>query len=1156
MGKIMKYFVATAFSLAAAFVISHSVYAANYYIAPNGDDSNSGSESAPFQSLMQAQSAASSGDTVYIRGGEYHDFQIAKTDSNYNYVNHFNKDGISYEAYPGDERPVFNFENVPTNLRVAAFFVADGVTGLKFKGFDVTGVKVGDQKQSEVFRVRGQATIEHVVAHDNEAIGFYYTGYGSGTVRDSDAYNNIGPTDTSASNTDGFGAHANSVSFINDRAWNNSDDGFDSISSHAPVLYDHSWSFNNRGNQDGIGDQNGFKVGGYSYRTSGFPDPMPVHTVQYCLSVNNGANGFYANHQPGQSATWTNNTAYNNGNANFNMLERVSQTDINNIPGYREILHNNISYGGTLVANSESSAEKITNNSWTIDGGLEINDEDFVSLDTSQLSAPRKADGSLPDVTFMLPVESSRLYENGLGYLADKASIDSESDFDSEHVKFDFGSAENEAKGYIGVSADTAYTEDKGYGFLGLGPNGYLEDSRSDGFVMQAGQEIKLQDVTNQPHKKVKANDDAVAVTESDMPIRFAVSVAPNTYYKVKVTLTGADPSKDAIINLFSEKRHMLLTEKVIPAGARFSYEFNVNVQNVYSKVTGTYIDKMLNIAVNGENAAIASAEISQLKQGKTLWVLGDSTVNDQTAPLPYFRLQNYSGVGAALSKYMGPDIAVSNHAESGLDDYTSRKHFDQFKDRIQPGDYVYFEFGHNHKTDGPTGYYNGISYYYNYVHQKGANFIVVGPIDRHRAYQYDASTNEWTSTLEGFSAIGKQYVDERVAAGAKDIAFVDLNKPSLEWYSQLCESLGEGAESTDYYFRGIQGGTVDGTHPNDAGVDHFANMFIESAEAIIHTNHNTPQAKVLAKLLKGARNETPYMVPASITNLGPAPNSAYPQPYETTAAPFPLVINAIDKDTDGKIVAMKVTKQGDFSTYGRGIVEVYKANGELKGTAYANEQIDNTLEGEQTVTFTTDLAVEASEDAAIISGDNNISWTEQNVALQVLPDEGKYWTDTANLNGHSPELSYNVNFDQAGTYHVWVQSTAIDGYSNSIHVGIDDHYQFTQNYLEQSVDYVWNNAGQIQIDAAGLHDFNVWAREDGVGLKAIYLTTSSKQPEEYTNWTTKVDVAELNVMDGEIGFNTDIAQEKETLRAYVKGFEDKPGYPLTDEQLSDFYIN
>ncbi|OMG51600.1 pectate lyase [Paenibacillus macerans] len=406
-----------------ALFMTFSAYAAasttSYYVSTTGSDSNPGTKSKPFKSLMKAQSAASSGDTVYIRGGVYDDFKIAETDSTYNYVHAFTKSGVAYEAYLG-ERPVFDFKNVPTNLRVAAFFVDDDATGITFKGFEVIGVKVGDQEQSEAFRIKGQADIVNVAAHDNEAIGFYFTGRGSGTVLNSDAYNNIGPTDVSAKNTDGFGAHAEAVSFINSRAWNNSDDGFDSISSQGPVVYDHCWSFNNRGNQDGVGDQNGFKVGGYAYRTTDIPDPLPVHTVKYSLAVNNGANGFYANHMPGKSADWINNTAYNNGEANFNMLERVSPTDINNIPGYREVLHNNIAYMGTIIKNDNNPPKNVTNNSWTIDGGLEIAEEDFVSLDTTQLSAPRKSDGSLPDVTFMLPVTSSPLYKYGLGYLADK----------------------------------------------------------------------------------------------------------------------------------------------------------------------------------------------------------------------------------------------------------------------------------------------------------------------------------------------------------------------------------------------------------------------------------------------------------------------------------------------------------------------------------------------------------------------------------------------------------------------------------------------------------------------------------------------------------------------------------------------------------------
>ncbi|MCW3790305.1 DUF1565 domain-containing protein [Paenibacillus sp. LS1] len=405
-----------------ALFMTFSVYAAGssniYYVASTGSDTNAGTKNAPFKSITRAQSAASSGDTVYIRGGVYDDFEIARIDNTYNYVHDITKSGITYEAYPG-ERPVFDFKNVPTNLRVAAFFVGDKVTDITFKGFDVIGIKVGDQAQSEAFRIRGQADFVHMAAHDNEAIGFYYTGNGTGTVLNSDAYNNIGPTPLSAGNIDGFGAHGGDVSFINSRAWNNSDDGFDSISSKGTVIYDYCWSFNHRGNQDGVGDKNGFKVGGYAYRTSGFPDTLPVHTVKYSLAVNNGANGFYANHQPGQSATWTNNTAYNNSRANFDMLERVSLTDITNIPGYREVLHNNIAFTGRAIVNDNNLPENVTNNSWTINGGLEITADDFVSLDTTQLSAPRKSDGTLPDVSFMLPVSSSPLSQYNLGYLAD-----------------------------------------------------------------------------------------------------------------------------------------------------------------------------------------------------------------------------------------------------------------------------------------------------------------------------------------------------------------------------------------------------------------------------------------------------------------------------------------------------------------------------------------------------------------------------------------------------------------------------------------------------------------------------------------------------------------------------------------------------------------
>ncbi|HET9127151.1 MAG TPA: hypothetical protein VFN73_03655 [Propionibacteriaceae bacterium] len=422
----------TAMSLLNVLTATRTAGSASYYISPTGDDNNPGTIDRPFKTLLRAQAAASAGDVVYIRGGVYNDFTVPTTglqfENVYSYVNPITKSGITYEAYPGDPRPVFDFSNVPTNKRVAGFFIAPDVTDVNFVGFDVTGVKVGAQKQSEAFRIAGGANFVRMAAYDNEANGFYYTINGTGVVLDSDSHDNIGPTPTAAGNTDGFGAHAKNVWFIGDRSWHNSDDGYDSINSKsgpnaAPipgrVAYVDSWAFGMHGNQNGIGDQNGFKVGGFAYATTGIPNPLPLHTVVGDLSADNGASDFYANHQPGQSATWIGNTGYLAGyGADFNMLERVSPTDVTNIPGYREVLHDNLAYAGTLTANDNTPASHETNNSWTINGGLDLTPASFESLDMSQLKAARKPDGGLPDVNFLKPVAGSPAAEAGLGYLS------------------------------------------------------------------------------------------------------------------------------------------------------------------------------------------------------------------------------------------------------------------------------------------------------------------------------------------------------------------------------------------------------------------------------------------------------------------------------------------------------------------------------------------------------------------------------------------------------------------------------------------------------------------------------------------------------------------------------------------------------------------
>lgn len=55
---------------------------------------------------------------------------------------------------------------------------------------------------------------------------------------------------------------------------------------------------------------------------------------------------------------------------------------------------------------------KLRNNSFNLD--LQISDQDFVSLDESQLMQPRQANGDLPPITFLHLAEGSPLIDQGV----------------------------------------------------------------------------------------------------------------------------------------------------------------------------------------------------------------------------------------------------------------------------------------------------------------------------------------------------------------------------------------------------------------------------------------------------------------------------------------------------------------------------------------------------------------------------------------------------------------------------------------------------------------------------------------------------------------------------------------------------------------------
>jgi hypothetical protein len=402
--------------------------AAIYYVAVNGSDANPGTISKPFATIQKAQEVVNPGDTVYIRGGVYHmsEDQIAKKEKIFADVTYLDKSGtpgkrINYWAYP-KEKPVFDYSNVkPADYRVIAFYVSG--SWIHLKGLETVGVQVTikTHTQSECYENHGNNNIYEMLGmHDGMAIGFYLLEGSNNLILNCDSYRNFDNFSENGrgGNTDGFGCHPREGSkgnvFRGCRSWFNSDDGYDVISSHESTTFENCWSFYNGFSTDfkSLGDGNGFKGGGYGNKRTGseLPDPAPRMTIEFCLAVRNKASGFYANHHTGGS-DWFNNSAYRNG-TNFNMLCRLKD-NLTDVPGYGHKMRNNLGYkGGKEVTNLDVAKCDLSHNYFDLN--LVATDADFVSLDESQLTAPRQADGSLPNISFMRLKPNSLFVDKGV----------------------------------------------------------------------------------------------------------------------------------------------------------------------------------------------------------------------------------------------------------------------------------------------------------------------------------------------------------------------------------------------------------------------------------------------------------------------------------------------------------------------------------------------------------------------------------------------------------------------------------------------------------------------------------------------------------------------------------------------------------------------
>lgn len=302
---------------------------------------------------------------------------------------------INLIAKEGESRPKLDFSSMGENSANQGIILAADYWHIK--GIDI--FKAGDNGME----VKGSNnTIEFCTFSECSDTGLQIdNGASNNTILNCDSFFNA---DSSLENADGFACKLNAGTgnkFIGCRAWQNLDDGWDGYlrgTDNITTTYENCWAIKNgylKNGTKGLGDGNGFKTGGSDNK-------LLKHNAKYtnCIAVGNVADGFDHNSNRGD-ITLYNCSAYANGKnysfSNTNPLAKLTIKNSNALDAY-----------GSINADLLDA----TNNSWQ--NGIVVSSSDFKSIEISELLAPRKADGSLPDVNFFHLTATSSLIDKGI----------------------------------------------------------------------------------------------------------------------------------------------------------------------------------------------------------------------------------------------------------------------------------------------------------------------------------------------------------------------------------------------------------------------------------------------------------------------------------------------------------------------------------------------------------------------------------------------------------------------------------------------------------------------------------------------------------------------------------------------------------------------
>ncbi len=422
------------FPLIAATLLSISLSAATYYASPTGTGDGSFNNPCSFKSGLGKLSAP--GDTLYLFSGQYDLGNTAIQNLSGSASRRIVISGYEGITRGGTYAAILDFRSTPYGTR--GLQVKSSTTYLHIKNLTLRYSGKNNLHNEGSYNL-----FENLDIYGSADTGCQMKNGGNNIIRNVDSHDNFdyetmsGTTANFGGNADGFADKQFSGAgnhYIGCRAWNNSDDGWDffarvstsnSIIEHC-ICYqngqpyydmsqnpralgvDKAWFDSKVGTQmvdrygktitvtlekyPCQGNGNGFKMGGQYTDHKLF--------IHHCYAVGNYARGFDQNNNGGTMWLY-NNSSYANY-TNYGFTTAYGTNTIQNCLSYKG--QNKDSYKSQNVV-------AVDHNSWN---GFTVTDEDFLSLDTTVILAPRNGNSELPESPFLHLAEGSDLIDAGI----------------------------------------------------------------------------------------------------------------------------------------------------------------------------------------------------------------------------------------------------------------------------------------------------------------------------------------------------------------------------------------------------------------------------------------------------------------------------------------------------------------------------------------------------------------------------------------------------------------------------------------------------------------------------------------------------------------------------------------------------------------------